>query len=772
MHKKIYFNNNIDNYASTLAVTTISKNGGTIYFQYVSENLQYSTVSESGPWISVSSFPITIVNTSLSNDILTVNFTTNITITDANAYFICGSSYITFDGLNNFINFTNTTNYLGLIQNGLSNDNVTMSQIGFHTITIKNIKSQIVANSTLGQFGSWMCQKLFGGGINGIPGFDPLTNLIQIDNCINSGPLNNAQCGSICGRGFCTTGTGIISNCINNGDINNDFSAGICGIRTGQSGGNVIITNCTNNGTISGLNASGICGQQAGQNGGFVTITNCINNGAINDSGGGICGPFAGFTNGTVTITNSTNTGIINGFSAGGICGPFAGFTNGTVTISKCYNTTNITGNYAGGIAGPFFAYNTNNLCSIIDCYNIGSIAGTTSGGICGPLVGYNNNVIYNPIVNITNCYTLGTIATTCGGILGGSESEVYLNTPTVILTNCYTSGTVSDAGSGLIANSLSIKASVQILNCYIANNNWSDLSANTLLTGTPLTNPGIGTIWTGLSTTNTPYLLSVYNNELYDPNSVSTSASSYNTNSGLQTSSTYAIINNVSNVTSNVAINSSNGIISYTNIVGAIKTNVVAYNPASLNNYFYGYNINSFTLTYAICFKEDTKILCLINNIETYLPIQNIKPGTLVKTYKENEEYAEVDCIGWFNLFNTGDEIRTLDCLYELNIEDYPCLTENLVLTGRHPILVDKIYSRETTNYKFVKEMLHDKYKLPCIANKKAKVYDKNGLFKIWTFCLKSNDDKKNFGIYANGLLVECTCKKYIKNIKIEFVK
>jgi hypothetical protein len=807
--KNMYFSNSIDNYASTLAATTLTQNGGTIEIKQDVLGVQYKYAITGSDWVSVgNNFPIYVVNSGPSiNNKLTIQFTTilsfNASLGSINAYFRCDSSCITFDGLNNNCIINSIQTYRGLIQNGTHISN------GNHSIIVKNINAAITGSSTLfsasNDRNGWICQSNFGRNIKSISGFDEATDYILVDNCSNSGSISSERVGGICGENFCQNGVGSITNCNNSGSISGRNAGGICGAQAGQRSGNVSVTNCTNSGSISGRLAGGICGAQAGQSSGNVSVTNCTNSGSISGQyAGGICGLFAGLTSenvsvtnctnsgsisgqytggilgaqagqssGNVSVTNCTNSGSISGSGTGGILGAFAGNFNGKITISKCFNLSNITGNYSGGITGYLFGYNTNQICSITNCYNIGTIGGTNSGGICGSDVGYNANELYAPIINITNCYTLGTIDTSCGGILGGSGPGVYTNIPTVTLTNCYTAGTFVDTSSGLISNLLSIKNNVIVNNCYIANANWSDTVANLSLIGNPLSNPSVGTTWSSIQI-NTPYLLSAYNNELYNPNSISTYSRYYTTSTGLQTNSTYSIINNEGNIlpNTNITINSSNGIITYTNIKNTLKTYVVAYNSASTTNYYYGYNINSFTLTYAICFKEDTKILCLINNIETYIPIQEIKPGTLVKTYLKKENYVEVDTIGWFNLFNSGDNIRTEDSLYELIKEDYPCLSESLFLTGRHSILVDIIDEKDTTTKKFLKRKINDKLLLPCFVNKKAKVCNKNGLFKIWSFCLKSDDINKQFGVYANGLLVETTSKKYINSINLNIIK
>ena len=142
-----------------------SRNGGTIYFRQNSNssNIEYSFDSNS--WTEVS-FPVTIENT---NDILTVDveFTTDITFTSNDNYFICGSEYITFDGKNNTCTFDNINNYLGLIQNGSN------AVTGYSYVTVKNIKTAS-NGSILNEAAGWVCQYLFG---------KFATNNILITNC-------------------------------------------------------------------------------------------------------------------------------------------------------------------------------------------------------------------------------------------------------------------------------------------------------------------------------------------------------------------------------------------------------------------------------------------------------------------------------------------------------------------------------------------------------------------------------------------------------------
>jgi len=453
-------------------MSNIIQKGGIIYIQQSGNDIQYQSNSTSGTWTNITSFPVTFVNSyPVAGNILTISLITNITIIISTGYFICGSSYITFDGTGKTITISNVSAYLGLIRNGTS------SVIGYSNVIVKNINSAISGSSTLADSGAYICQGYFGKSAN---------NII-VNNCSNSGTFNGDGSGSICGEFVADNGTIIISNCLNSGLINSNARGGICGRYLGQNGGIVSILNCTNSGIINGR--GGICGNFAGYNGGTVSISNCSNTGEVNGNfyTGGICGNNAGDTNGKVTITNCSNSGAISGgLYAGGICGGNVGNGNGTISIANCSNTGEISGQYAGGITGSLFGINSNNLCVISNCYSIGEITGSNAGGITGALVGYNNDKAYTPKILIQNCYSLGNIATTTGGICGGTDGSSYKNTPIVNITNCYTSyDSIADSGSQYIATSLPIKSFIILTNVYSSlTNAWSDTNASSALSG------------------------------------------------------------------------------------------------------------------------------------------------------------------------------------------------------------------------------------------------------------------------------------------------
>ena len=352
-------------------MTTILKDGGTVYFRQNGSNIEYSVIQSS--WNTASAFPITITNTNpVSGNILTVLFTTDLTLSTASHYFICGSAYITFDGQNNTCVINNVTNYPGLIQNGSGASN------GYNYITVQNINSDTLGTSTLVLRGGWIGCSYFGKGANNV----------------------------------------LITNCTSTGAITSDNGAGgICGYGTGSYNGSVTVSNCTSSGVINGFYAGGICGGYAGSNRGSAFVSNCYSIGAISgQSAGGICGFFAGSNNGSVSVSNCYSSGETSGLYAGGICGLYAGSYSGSVTVSNCYSSGAISGENAGGICG-FLAGSVSGSVSVSNCYSSGIISGSNAGGIYGA----------NPS-NTTSTYTYianGNWSSTVANIqLSGDPSE------------------------------------------------------------------------------------------------------------------------------------------------------------------------------------------------------------------------------------------------------------------------------------------------------------------------------------------------------------
>jgi hypothetical protein len=166
-------------------------------------------------------------------------------------------------------------------------------------------------------------------------------------------------------------------------------------------------------------------------------------------------------------------------------------------------------------------------------------------------------------------------------------------------------------------------------------------------------------------------------------------------------------------------------------------------------------------------CFLEGSKILCLVDNEEKYVPIQNMRKGTLVKTIQHG--YRKVELIGRKPFINSGSTERGEQQLYICSKEKYPELTEDLVLTGDHSILVDTITEEQR---KRMTEILgeifvtENKYRLLTFLDDRAEPWSSKGDHTIWHFALESDNIYVNFGVYANGgLKVESSPIRFIRD-------
>ena len=694
-------------------MTTISQNGGIIYIQQSASNIQYQSNSTSGSWTTISSWPATFTNSNPSSgNILTVSLFSNITVSSTqglNGYFITGSNYITYDGTSKTVTISGLTGYTGFIQNGTSTTD------GYHTVTVQNIKSALASASTLTTSG-WICQSYFGKNIKNISGYNAGTNLITVTNCSNSATVGSSN-GGICGQYF---------------GYNADAT----------------ITNCFNTGVATGGSCGGIVSSDLANTGGIVTITNCYNTGNVGANSGGICSIRAGSANGKVTISNCYNTGAIGGNGGG------------------------------GGIAGSQLGYNTNNICSISNCYNTGAIATTSTttgpGGICGRGAGNNTAAIsYTPTINITNCYNLGTISNGtgspvigCAGILGGNPITASTNTPTITITNCYS---VNPASSPSLAITTMTTPAPTQTNCF-SYTTWTDSNASAALTGYPtsISSSNPGTTWTTV-VTDTPYILTSFNSQIYDPNVYSNpTLPTYTTIPGSFSSAdgyAYTLLNANTN---NVSINSTTGELTFTNLVSNFSYTANVFVSKGTSPSYTSYNSSTFTLNNVICFKESTKILCFTEK-EEYIPIQDLKPGDLVKTFSSG--FKKIENIGYARVYyDVKQNGHTTSNLYRLCKTNYPELFEDLIITGGHAILVDDFKDDNEKNkvveiYKRIYQT-DNKYNLLACVDERASVYEVEGVHVVWHFSLESDDDSLNYGVYANGLLVEACSKRYLKEV------
>ena len=171
-------------------------------------------------------------------------------------------------------------------------------------------------------------------------------------------------------------------------------------------------------------------------------------------------------------------------------------------------------------------------------------------------------------------------------------------------------------------------------------------------------------------------------------------------------------------------------------------------------------------------CFLEGTPILCQVDGVEQYMRVEMIRPGTLVKTSMNG--FQPVALIGYREIYNTGAANK--DNLYLCTKEKYPELRGDITITGCHSILVDRITEDErlqiiaTLDRIFITD---NKYRLPACVDSRAVAVSTKGAFTVWHFALENAEsDRYNYGVYANGLLVESSSIRHMKGRNYHLVE
>jgi hypothetical protein len=330
-------------------MTSINSNTGFVYIKQIS-NLQYYSYDNS-TWITIS-WPATI------NSSCTVLFTTNITLTITDSFFICSSDNIQFgntqlnsDGTRPIITISGITGYRGFIYN-LDKNNIIICNLIIDGTT-----------STLSNNYGWLTQANFSTG----------SVVNYIINCTSNGTISNSSGGIVGSFSGYNGGTIYVIGCTSSGDM--DFNAGgiIAASCAGNSNSKIYVTQCSSSGII-GPNAGGICGNSCGINGGNITITKSYSTGIIAGSGGGICGITCGY-NGIAIAENCYSSGMMYD-SAGGIFGGNAGLNGGQATANNCYSSGD--GSRGRINCGGIFGINYGNAIAS-HCYTSGF---ATTGGI------------------------------------------------------------------------------------------------------------------------------------------------------------------------------------------------------------------------------------------------------------------------------------------------------------------------------------------------------------------------------------------------------
>jgi len=154
-------------------------------------------------------------------------------------------------------------------------------------------------------------------------------------------------------------------------------------------------------------------------------------------------------------------------------------------------------------------------------------------------------------------------------------------------------------------------------------------------------------------------------------------------------------------------------------------------------------------------CYNKGTKILC---DNDSYVPIEALKEGMLVKTFSHG--YKKITHIGKNMLINNPN--RWQQCMYKMAKTDTNGLTDDLIVTGWHSVLVNEYTEEQLLQMKQFKvpEQTIDGKKLliAAVNNQFEKINDTN-VYTYYHLVLEHDGNKdQRYGIYANGILSETT--------------
>ena len=201
------------------------------------------------------------------------------------------------------------------------------------------------------------------------------------------------------------------------------------------------------------------------------------------------------------------------------------------------------------------------------------------------------------------------------------------------------------------------------------------------------------------------------------------------------------------------------------TSITGSTLYTVSSNTNISLSTTYYNvYQLQIGVADVPVCFLKGTYIY----TNEGYKLIETLKKGDFVNTFKDN--YVRIDTIVEEELFHDAEQERNNRQLFKLSYPEYPQLLKDLYITGAHSILVGKLTEKQEKQIikDYGRTFATDLFdRLPAYIDEKAKVHDETGTYTIYHLCLENENMYSNYGIFANGLLVESLSKNDCVNRK-----
>ena len=166
-----------------------------------------------------------------------------------------------------------------------------------------------------------------------------------------------------------------------------------------------------------------------------------------------------------------------------------------------------------------------------------------------------------------------------------------------------------------------------------------------------------------------------------------------------------------------------------------------------------------------APCFLKGTKILRLDpdTDIESYVPVELLRPGDLILTSQNG--HKAVFHIGKKILPRPSDDPDKRNRLYRFP-KSISSGMADLYITGEHCILHKSIsdeLKERVRNHMGDVYITENQYRVPACIDDRAEPYTDNAPVTIWHFALENHSIYRNYGVYANGILVESCSIQYL---------
>ena len=165
-------------------------------------------------------------------------------------------------------------------------------------------------------------------------------------------------------------------------------------------------------------------------------------------------------------------------------------------------------------------------------------------------------------------------------------------------------------------------------------------------------------------------------------------------------------------------------------------------------------------------CFKQGTKILRMNQETddEEYVPVETLRRGDIIRTV--NHGYKAIELIGSREIESPLAIEKESSRLYWFRKSKISGLREDLCVTGDHCILHKSITDAkkdQVLGYMGDIYITEGHYRVPAFLDDRSEPYEDSAPATIWHFALENPNIYHNYGVMANGLLVESSSLHYM---------